>query len=503
MVRKSGILLPLTSLPSKYGIGDMGPEATKFAEFLKEAGQSVWQVLPLGPVDGGSGNSPYSPTSAFAGNPLLISPEALVSSGLLDEDDLKGVPTVTQGPIHYDRVRVCKEGLLQRAWANFKNSGAKTDFDCFFDANRYWLEPYSFFAAIKEERGGQPWYDWPEPLKFRHHEALHHAWLTLQDKIEYHRFVQFVFASQMADFRECLEQFEIELVGDMPIYMTRDCADVWVHPHLFELDETLTPLSVAGVPPDYFSATGQLWGNPLYRWDAMASDGFQWWISRLRHLLTSFDKIRIDHFRGLIGYWSVAADADTAEKGCWRNVPHEHFFARLCQEFPQMPFWAENLGILTPGIETARRGMRIPGMLVLHFAFGNPAENPYAPHNHTRDNVVYTGTHDNNTTLGWFLKDASAREISNLILYLGHEVNQDSIAGDMVRMAMASVADIAVVPMQDHLELDERGRINIPSTPSGNWTWRMSSNQATKELASRIRALTELYGRLPPVPQKA
>ncbi|MDR2174396.1 MAG: 4-alpha-glucanotransferase [Synergistaceae bacterium] len=503
MVRKSGVLLSLTSLPSKHGIGDLGPEASRFAEFLKNAGQTVWQVLPLTAVDGGNGNSPYSPPSAFAGNPLLISLESLAASGLLDGEDLRDMPAFPHGRIDYDLVRTSKDALLRRAWSNFKDAKQWTEYDGFFSANRHWLEPYSFFAAIKEIQGGRCWYEWPDGLKFRQHEALHKIWETRSDEIMYHRFVQFVFYSQLAAFKDCLDQFNIEFVGDMPIYMTLDSADVWTNPHLFELDESMRPVSVAGVPPDYFSETGQLWGNPLYRWDAMEADGFQWWVNRLRHLLTCFDKIRIDHFRGLIGYWSSPAGSKTAEKGCWRGVPHERFFERLTWEFPSRPFWAENLGILTPDIDAARRGLGLPGMLILHFAFGNPAKNPYAPHNHTPDNVVYTGTHDNNTSLGWFENEGSPQEIANLILYMGKEVNRDTICGDMIRMAMSSVAETAVIPMQDHLELGAKDRMNIPSTPGGNWRWRMMPGQATDELASRILAMTKLYGRLPPAPVKA
>ena len=502
MVRKSGVLLPLTSLPSKYGIGDLGPEAARFADFLKKAGQKIWQVLPLTAIDGGSGNSPYSPPSAFAGNVLLISPESMMASGLLDKDDLEDMPVFAHGRIDYDLVRTSKENLLRRAWLNFKNSGQQAEYDEFFALNRYWLESYSFFVALKDAQKGKSWYDWPEDLKYRRHEALHKAWGTLQDEIEYHRFVQFVFHSQMMEFRDCLEQFNIELVGDMPIYVTFDSADVWANPHLFELDDRLKPISVAGVPPDYYCETGQLWGNPLYRWDAMEADGFRWWMNRLRHLLTFFDKIRIDHFRGLIGYWSVPTDSKTAETGCWRGVPHERFFEQLGWDFPDRPFLAENLGVLTPEIEAARKGMGLPGMLVLHFAFGDPSHNPYAPHNHTPDNVVYTGTHDNNTSLGWFEDEGSSREISNLILYLGKEINRDTISDDMIRMAMSSVAETAVIQMQDYLELGSKARMNVPGTPKGNWEWRMTPGQASEELALRISTMTKLYGRLPPDPVK-
>ncbi|GHS90099.1 4-alpha-glucanotransferase [Synergistales bacterium] len=502
MVRKSGILLPMTALPSKYGIGDFGPEATRFAEFLSNAGQTVWQVLPSTAVDGGCGNSPYSPPSAFAGNPLLISPDMMVASGLLDADDIKNTPAFSVSSVDYDAVRAFKGDLLRRAWSNFKAVGRWTEYDEFWSVNRYWLESYSFFAAIKELQDGKSWYEWPDDLKFRTGSALHKIWEESSDEVSFHRFVQFVFYSQFAEFRDCLDQFNIELVGDMPIYMTLDSADVWANPHLFELDDKLKPTSVAGVPPDYFSETGQLWGNPLYRWDVMERDGFQWWISRLHHLLAWFDKIRIDHFRGLIGYWSVPAGEETAEKGYWRNAPHEQFFARISREFPARPFWAENLGVLSSGIEAARKGMGLPGMLVLHFAFGNPSDNPYAPHNHTHDSVVYVGTHDNNTSIGWFMEDKTPEELQNLILYLGKEITSDSICDDMIRVALSSVAETAIIQMQDYLHLGSSARMNTPSTPSGNWAWRMTPSQATGELASYIQKLTKLYGRLPPEPVK-
>ena len=270
--RRSGILLPLFALPSRYGIGDMGPEALRFADFLRDAAQTVWQVLPLTAIDGGCGNSPYSPTSAFAGNPLLISPEALADSGLIDEADLADAPAFDDVRVDYDRVRAFKDVLLRWVWSNFKRAGARSRYERFFADNRHWLEGYSFFAAIKGCRGGQPWYEWPEDLKFRRHEALHRTWMEMADEIEFHRFVQFLFSSQMGALRSRLSDLGICLVGDVPVYVTRDCADVWLHPHLFELDEALAPVSVAGVPPDYFSATGQLWGNPLYNWDAMLAE---------------------------------------------------------------------------------------------------------------------------------------------------------------------------------------------------------------------------------------
>jgi len=426
---------------------------------------------------------------------LLISPEVLVSAGLLDKEDLADMPVFVHGRVNYDLVRNTKETLLRRAWANFKQAGQRGEYEDFFSANRAWLESYSFFVAIKDMQQGKCWYDWPEDLKYRHHEALHRVWETERDEIEYHRFVQFVFHSQMTSFRECLNSFGIKLVGDVPIYMTLDSADVWAYPHLFELSEDLRPIFISGVPPDYYSSTGQLWGNPLYRWDVMEADGFRWWMDRLHHHMVFFDKIRIDHFRGLIGYWSIPGDADTAEKGCWRSAPHERFFARLCWEFPERPFWAENLGILTPDIEIARKGMGLPGMLIMQFAFGDPAHNIHAPHNHTTDKVVYTGTHDNNTSMGWFEEEGTSEEISDLILYLGKEISRETICGDMIRMAMSSVAETAVIQMQDYLELGVKSRMNVPSTPTGNWEWRMMPDQLTDKLAAHIRTLTQLYGR--------
>ncbi|MBR1672219.1 MAG: 4-alpha-glucanotransferase [Fretibacterium sp.] len=493
--RKSGILLPLTSLPSRFGIGGLGPEAFRFAEFLHEAGQSLWQVLPLTATDPGCGNSPYSPTSAFAGSPTLISPEALVDEGLLDESELVDAPVFNPTHVDYDAVITFKERLFRKAWGNFSKRGDNPDFQAFLERESDWVMDYALFAAIKKAQGGKPWHEWPHGLKFREPDALEAFKERDLDEVMFYVFLQYVFAVQMAALREHLKKLDIELIGDVPVYVTGDCADVWQHPELFDLDGELNPASVAGVPPDYFSAKGQLWGNPTYNWEAMKKTGFRWWVERLRHLLTFFDCVRIDHFRGLVAYWTLPADAETAEHGEWRDVPYREFFGRLEETFPDLPFWAENLGVLTPDVEELRTSLGLPGMLILQFAFGNPADNPYAPHNHTPVNVIYTGTHDNNTTRGWFEQDASEGERENLAAYLGHWPTEEGAALEMTRMALASVAETAVIPMQDWLNLGAEARINIPSTPRDNWRWRMSPGLATPELAQRIRALSRLYGR--------
>ena len=485
----------MTSLPSRFGIGDLGPEAFRFAEFLHEAGQSLWQVLPLTATDPGCGNSPYSPTSAFAGSHILISPEALVDEGLLDKGTLDTLPPFSPTHVDYDAVLAAKENLLRKAWVRFQRSGVNPGFQAFCEREKDWLQGYCLFTAIKKAMKGKPWHEWPHGLKFREPDALAEFEERHRDEVMFQSFLQYLFAKQMAALREHLKKLEIELVGDVPVYVTGDCADVWQHPKLFNLDEELNPVLVAGVPPDYFSEKGQLWGNPTYNWEAMKKTDFRWWVERLRHLLTFFDCVRIDHFRGLVAYWALPADAETAEHGEWRDVPYQEFFGKLREAFPDMPFWAENLGILTPEVEDLRTSLSLPGMLILQFAFGNPAENPYSPHNHTPVNVVYTGTHDNNTSRGWFEQDASKGEKENLAAYLGHALTGETAALELARMALASVAKVAVIPMQDWLDLGAEARINVPSTPRDNWTWRMSPDAATPELAERIRSLSGIYGR--------
>ncbi len=513
--RSAGILLHISSLPSKFGIGDLGTEAYKFADFLKSAGQSIWQVLPLTTVDAGCGNSPYSPTSAFAGNYLFISPELLVKDGFISSGDLKKLELdyilefeKDQKKVNYDASREFKTKILKISWENFKNKNLtefpsknqiKTQFEKFREDSKDWLEEFSIFSVLKDLQNGLPWYDWDDELKFRDENAILKIKNKYHDEIEFKEFCQYIFSSQAMRLKNYLNELGIELVGDVPLYVTRDCADVWQHPEFFNLDENLEPVTVAGVPPDYFSATGQLWGNPTYNWEKLKEKNFDWWIRRIENLMKLFDKVRIDHFRGLAAYWAVPSGELTAKNGKWVEVPYEEFFACIKNKFPDMPFWAENLGIITPDVEELRKKYNLPGMLVLHFAFGNPADNPYAPHNQTKINVVYTGTHDNNTSRGWFENDASEKELENFSAYIGRDVLDGYIfTNEITRMALSSVADTAVVPMQDYLKLGADSRMNTPSTPSGNWAWRMSDEifSGLSEIASRIRKNCELYGRI-------
>ena len=498
--RSAGILLPVTSLPSEYGIGDFGPEACKFADFLHSAGQKIWQVLPMTTIDPGCGNSPYSPTSAFAGNHLLISPDKLVEDGLLTDDELKKAAakydfTKNLERVDYESARDFKNEILATACKRLMKGNA-SDFRTFTSGTE-WLEDFALFSVIKQVYGGAPWYEWPDDLKHRDKASLRKFKTEYSDEITRQEFAQYIFFRQVRELHGYLNGLGIEIVGDMPLYVTMDCADVWQNPGQFNLDEDLNPVTVAGVPPDYFSATGQLWGNPCYNWKTMESDGFTWWIRRLRNLLAMFDRIRIDHFRGLVAYWAVPYGEETAKNGEWVDVPYEKFFAALKENFPAMPFWAENLGIITPDVEQVRRDYGLPGMLVLHFAFGNPWDNPYAPHNHTRDSVVYTGTHDNNTSRGWFENDATEDEINNFASYIGRSIMDGYIfASEVTRLAVSSVADTAIIPMQDYLRLGAEARINVPSTPSGNWEWRMTADAIPDGLADRIGAACKLYGRI-------
>ena len=498
--RSAGILLPVTSLPSKYGIGDFGPEAFKFADFLHDAGQSMWQVLPLTTVDSGCGNSPYSPTSAFAGNYLLVSPEILLDEKLITPEELEKSAAkynFMKNPerTDYESAREFKTEILNMAYKRYMR-GSVIEFKSFCE-NTKWLEDFALFSVIKQVQGGAAWYEWPDDLKHRRPEALKRFKNEYSQEISRQEFYQYIFFRQAKALKEYLHELKIELIGDMPLYVTRDCADVWQNPELFDLDEDLNPVTVAGVPPDYFSATGQLWGNPCYKWDVMKERNFDWWLMRLKNLLGLFDRVRIDHFRGLVAYWAVPADEETAINGEWIDVPYREFFAALKKEFPDMPFWAENLGIITPDVEEMRKEMNLPGMLILHFAFDNPADNPYAPHNHTRDSVVYTGTHDNNTSRGWFENDATEKEIRNFASYIGREVMDGYIfTSEVTRLAVSSVADIAIIPMQDYLRLGADARVNIPSTASGNWSWRMSGDSLHEGLSDRIKTACKLYGRI-------
>ncbi len=505
MIRKhkrcAGILLPVSSLPSKFGIGDFGGEAYKFADFLHDAGQSMWQILPLTATDEGCSNSPYSPPSAFAGNFLFVSPEKLVEADLISEQDLKKIASdydfeSTPERVKYHEAREFREKILNLSWEKYKH-GNTSGFENFKSKSREWLDDYSLFCVLKKYHGGAAWYDWPDEYKFRDKSALEKFKNAHSEEILRQDFYQYIFSEQQAELKKYINSLGVELIGDVPLYVTMDCADVWSYPVFFNLDKDLRPITVAGVPPDYFSETGQLWGNPTYNWSEHERYGFIWWLKRLGHSLKLFDRVRIDHFRGLVAYWAVKNGETTAKNGEWVEVPYEEFFNCLKNNFGEMPFWAENLGIITPDVEVLRQKYELPGMLVLHFAFGNPSDNPYAPHNHKPLNVVYTGTHDNNTSRGWFANDATEQELKNFSAYIGRDVLDEFIfTAEVTRMALSSVADIAIIQMQDYLRLGQEARINVPSTASNNWTWRMLPDAISKDLSERILDACKLYGRI-------
>ncbi len=497
--RGSGILLHVTSLPSPCGIGDLGPAAYAFADFLVSAGQSFWQVLPLNPTDPARGNIPYASASAFAGNPLLVSPELLVEDGLLEKQDLAGAPPFPEGSVDYESLIPWKRVLLRRAFERFR-AGAwdRGGFDQFCAAHAAWLNDFALFTALKDSFDGKPWYLWHEDLRRRRHEAMQKAGRDMAAGIEEEKFRQFLFFSQWSRLREYCNNKGIRIIGDIPIYVDRDSVDVWMNPGLFKLDGNLAPTVVSGVPPDYFSETGQLWGSPVYDWEALRASRYGWWVERFRQNFRLCDVLRIDHFRGLVAYWEIPAGAGTAMEGRWAEVPTEDLFGVLTSSFESFPVIAEDLGVITDDVREAIDRLGFPGMKVLLFAFGgDTAKNPYAPHNHVPGCVVYPGTHDNNTVRGWFEDEATDKEKDGLMKYLGRRVDAGNIAMELVRMAMMSVANRAVISMQDLLGLGEEARLNRPATVEHNYCWRLRPGQVTRELAAQLLDMTRTYGRCP------
>lgn len=494
--RRSGVLLHLTSIPSRYGVGDLGEGAYQFADFLTEAGQSLWQILPLTPTSCLSGNSPYTSSSAFALNPLLISPDFLVKAGFLEPCDLENIPSFAADKVDYEAAFRCKQGLLQTAWKRSHDRLKDRDFVEFCHDQAYWLDDYALFTAFGERSGGLPWHAWPAGMK-QGIEAERHKWQAkLAEDILAKQWIQYLLSKQWSDLKGYCNQHHIQIVGDVPIYVSYESADVWAHPDIFQLDEERRPAVVAGVPPDYFSTTGQLWGNPVYRWEVLSETGYAWWLQRMAHNLRLFDLVRLDHFRGFVGYWVVPAAATTAVNGKWKTAPAHDFFSTLAKRFPDLPVIAEDLGVITPDVREIMAEFGFPGMKVLQFAFTEDLPtNPYAPHNHTRNATVFTGTHDNNTTRGWFRSELDERGKRRLWQYLGRRVEEAEIHWELIRLAMMSVSNTAIVPMQDVLGLGEEARMNVPSVAQGNWSWRLRPEQLTWELAELLAKLTRLYGR--------
>jgi 4-alpha-glucanotransferase len=494
--RKSGILLHITSLPSDFGIGDMGKGGYLFADFLHKCGQSIWQVLPFSPASVACGSSPYCSYSAFAGNPLMIGLDLLVQDGFISWNDLSKAPAFNPARTDFEEVAEFKTKILQIAYNKFIDMPEyQFRFEDFLKANAYWLNDYALFMALKDHFGGTGWNEWPREIRDRTEPALKEWSQKLAARIGREQFYQFLFFRQWTVLKSYCNRKNIQVIGDIPIYVSYDSSDVWANSELFKLDGEKSPLLVAGVPPDYFSSTGQLWGNPVYNWGRLKETSFAWWINRLEHNLTYFDIVRLDHFRGFVSYWEVPASETTAINGKWAETPVRDFFNTLLLRFPSLHIIAEDLGIITPDVKEIMQTYGFPGMKVLLFAFGDDAANPYIPHNHIENCVVYTGTHDNNTVKGWYRQDATETEKQNLEKYLGREINESNVSWELIRFALMSVASTAIIPMQDFLGLGSEARMNTPSTIFGNWSWRVTTNQLTPALAEKVAGMTTLYGR--------
>lgn len=494
--RGSGVLLHITSLPSSYGIGDLGPWAYRFADFLTQTKQSLWQILPLNPTDPAYGNSPYHTISAFASNPLLISPELMVQDGLLAKSDLESLPKFPKGCVDYAAVMAYKEKLFNLAYERFRNERQKYEYERFCLENSHWLEDFALFVSLKTHFHGRAWSEWPGEIRDREPQALRCLKRELRHGIEMEKFLQYLFFQQWTSLKGYCNQRGIQIFGDVPIYVQYDSVDVWTNPEIFKLDHKKRPYAVAGVPPDYFSETGQLWGNPVYRWEVLQERGYNWWVRRMEHTLRLFDVVRMDHFRGFIAYWEIPAGEKTAINGRWVEAPAEDFFNALLKRFSCLPIIAEDLGVITPDVRETMHHFGFPGMKLLLFAFGedNPMH-PYLPHTYERNYVVYTGTHDNNTIKGWFESEATPEVKKRLFRYLGRKVPVEELHWELIRLAMMSVANMVIFPIQDILGLGEEARMNRPATTKGNWQWRLLPQQLTPSVARRLMEMTEIYGR--------
>jgi 4-alpha-glucanotransferase len=464
--------------------------------FLAQGKQTYWQILPLNPTDQAMGNSPYSSPSAFAGNPLLISPELLVESGLLSKGDLTEKP-FSAGRCDYAAMIPNKMNLLHRAYERFgPGNPHRHAYEEFCINHSTWLEDFALYMVIKNHSNGIPWRAWESTLRDRNPGALEKVRRSFPDELEQEKFLQYLFFEQWLCLKRYCNERRIQLIGDLPIYVNYDSADVWRNNDLFKLDGDKNPLAVAGVPPDYFSRTGQFWGNPIYRWEVLRETGYQWWFQRIGHNLQLLDIIRIDHFRGFVGFWEIPAGEKTAVNGQWVEAPAADLFPALLSKFPGISIIAEDLGFITSDVREMMERFGFPGMRVLQFAFGDDqSDHPFLPHNYVPNTIVYTGTHDNNTTRGWFENDASAQERSRLLRYLGKDLSGERVPKELIRLAMMSVANTAIIPMQDLLGLGEDARMNFPSTTHGNWEWRLLQDQFKSATTEWFLEMTETYGR--------
>lgn len=490
--RSAGVLLHPTSLPGPYGIGDLGPEAYAWVDALAQAHQKWWQILPLGPT--GFGDSPYQCFSAFAGNAYLISPHLLIEDGLLDPRDA-APPVFPADRVDFGPVIQYKTHLLGTVWEQFqqgRGASLRDAFRQFVADEASWLEDYALFMAIKDAHQGRSWQEWPDGIRVRKTDHLKKIRSDLSDAIGLHQFRQFLFFRQWRRLKAYANEHGVRIIGDIPIFVSSDSADVWANPQLFALDRERRPKFVAGVPPDYFSETGQLWGNPHYDWSAMEKTKFAWWIERFRSTFNLVDMVRLDHFRGFEAYWEVPAGNPNAIIGRWVKAPGQALLKTLQHTFGELPIIAEDLGVITPEVDALRRSFGLPGMRILQFAFGEHAENRFLPHNYEANTVVYSGTHDNDTTWGWF-RSSPEKDRDHLRRYLARDGSD--VAWDLIRAAWASVADYAIAPLQDVLNLGAEARMNFPGKPQGNWAWRFQSHQVNPWILDRLAEMTQLYGR--------
>jgi 4-alpha-glucanotransferase len=493
--RMCGVLLHVTSLPSYGGVGDFGPAAYGFVDFLAAAKQRLWQVLPLSPT--GYGSSPYSALSAFAGNPVLISLDRLAEQGWIGWDRIAGLAG-HEGPANFEEAAVRKVPLIEEAAANFLDRASddmRARFQKFCQDNMSWLPDFAMFSVLRRRFEYRSWHEWPEEFAQRKHDAMTSVLTDQGRELAIEQAVQFFFDEQWCSLRTYCKERDIRVMGDVAIFVNYDSADVWTHPEIFELDEKGAMVRVSGVPPDYFSANGQRWGNPLYKWGALKERGFDWWVARIRRSLALYDTIRLDHFRGFEAYWSIPADEPTAINGQWVKAPGLELFQRLKDVFGELPFVAEDLGLITPEVDELREHFGMPGMRILQFGFSDRGAHLYLPHKFVPNTVTYTGTHDNNTTLGWWKDDASELERKHVAVYLGEMKNDGDIVWAMMRAAAASVANLCIFPLQDILHLGSEARMNTPAAGAGNWTWRYGREALHPDFAVQLAALMEMTDR--------
>lgn len=491
-MRKCGVLMPISSLPSRFGIGGFSKEAYDFVDFLAAGGQSLWQILPLGPT--GYGDSPYQSFSTFAGNPYYISLDKLIEEGLLTEQECESCDYGDNPEyVNYEKIYNTRFKLLRMAFDR-ANITEKDEYKSFVEENKEWLKDYAMYMAIKDAKKGIAWIEWDEDIRLRKPEAMAYYEKELENDINFYSYQQYLFATQWAELKAYANKKGVGIVGDIPIYVAFDSSDTWANPELFQLDEENIPTGVAGCPPDAFSATGQLWGNPLYRWDYHEQTGFAWWIRRLAYCFKIYDVVRIDHFRGFDEYWAIPYGDETAEFGRWEKGPGYALFEAVKKALGNRPVIAEDLGFLTPSVLKLVKKTGYPGMKILQFAFDPREESDYLPHNYTNNSVVYTGTHDNDTVNGW-LAALGRKDLAFAKKYIGVKRTSD-ICYNLVRMALASVSDTAIIPLQDYLELGSEARINTPSTLGGNWEWRVKADACTPELSAKMLELAQTFGRI-------